>query len=88
MTITERQTKPSSGPLLSIDIALRQIFPSSNEVSFLQNARRIMKTEVDNLSDEDLEVYLTEFQHIIDYYLDKYEAQIFNGHTLKQSIGV
>jgi len=88
MTITERQTKPSSSPLLSIDAALRQIFPSSNEESILKNARRIMKTEVDSLSDEDLEVYLTEFQHIIDYYLDNYEAQIFNGKTLKQALGV
>lgn len=39
---------------------------------------------VDPLSDEELEVYITEFQHLIDEWLDDFECQAFDGQTLKQ----
>lgn len=39
------------------------------------------------LSDEDLEVYITELQYLIDQWLDNFEQQAFNGQTLKQVLG-
>ena len=43
-----------------------------------------MGDDVKDLSDEDLEVFLTEFQYLIDCWLDEYEKQVFNNKTLKE----
>lgn len=52
----------------------------------MQKARRIMGDDVKDLSDEDLEVFLTEFQYLIDCWLDEYEKQQFDGKTLKEKL--
>jgi len=36
------------------------------------------------LADEDIEAYVTEFQYLIDGWLDDFERQAFDGQTLKQ----
>lgn len=74
-------------PLVAIDDALQQIFKSSAEETKQQKARVIMGAELGTLSDEELEVYLTEFQHLIDNWLDTYEQQLFGGLTLRQMLG-
>ena len=43
-----------------------------------------MGDDVKDLSDEDLDVYLTNFQYLIDSWLDEYEKQVFNNKTLKE----
>ncbi len=65
---------------------LSNIFPSKQEETRIQNARLIMGEDVKHLSDEDLEVFLTEFQYLIDCWLDEYEKQVFNNKTLKEII--
>jgi len=42
---------------------------------------------VTDLSDEELEVYMTEFQYLIDAWFDDFERQAFDGQTLKQVLG-
>jgi len=74
-------------PIASLDTALQRIFKPAAEETKLQKARCIMGSELGALSDEDLEVYLTEFQHLIDNWLDAYEKQLFNGLTLRQLLG-
>lgn len=71
----------------SIDAALQGIFKSTQEETRLQQVRRIMGSEIDCLSDEELEVCLTEFQHLIDEWLDAFEQELFDGQTLKQILG-
>ena len=71
----------------SIDTALQSIFKSTQEETRLQQARRFMGSEADNLSDEELEVCLTEFQHLIAEWLDAFEQELFDGQTLKQVLG-
>jgi hypothetical protein len=63
---------------------LSKIFPGKQEETRIQKARLIMGDDVKDLSDEDLEVFLTEFQYLIDCWLDEYEKQVFNNKTLKE----
>ena len=76
-----------TSPLTSIDAALRSIFTNPQEETLLVNSRRIMGRVVVELSDEEFEVYITEFQHLIDYWLDGFEKEHFNGQTLQQILG-
>lgn len=71
----------------SIDTALQGIFKSTQEETRLQQARHIMAGAIDSLSDEELEVYLAEFQHLLEEWLDAFECELFDGQTLKQVLG-
>ena len=71
----------------SIDEVLQGIFKSSQEGTRLQQARRTMGDSVSHLSDDELEICLTEFQHLIDEWLDAFEHELFDGQTLKQVLG-
>jgi hypothetical protein len=70
----------------SIEVTLNNIFPEKREETRLQKVRRIMGEDVKALSDEELNVYLTEFQFLIDSWMDEYERQVFDGKTLKEVI--
>jgi len=74
-------------PLASIDVALQHILNPTAEQTGLQKARQTMGTALTDTSDEDLEIYMTEFQHLIDYWLDAYEREAFGGMTLRQVLG-
>lgn len=71
----------------TLDSALQRIFTTPQSETKLQKARRIMGGSLDNTADEDLEAFLTEFQYLIDSWLDLYEQEAFDGLTLKQLLG-
>lgn len=77
----------NSSPLAAIDEAFQRVFNSPQEETKLQKARSIMGSALVDTPDEDLEVYLTEFQHLIDGWFDSFEQAMFNGATLKQVLG-
>lgn len=56
----------------NIDTALQSIFKSTQEETRLQQARRIMGNSVGHLSDEELEICITEFQHVLDEWFDAF----------------
>jgi hypothetical protein len=72
------------GPLTPIDDALRAIFSTPAQETLLQKTRHIMGDTVSELTDDELETYVTEFQHLIDYWLDTFEQDLFDGATLQQ----
>lgn len=76
-----------TSPLAAIDEALQRVFSPSREETKLQKARDIMGSALVDTPDEDLEVYLTEFQHLIDGWFDSFEQDMFNGATLKRVLG-
>lgn len=80
------QTKIDS-PLQPISNALDRVFSTQREESKVDKTRRIMGSLTNDLSDEELEVYITEFQYLIDEWLDCFERQVFDGQTLKQVLG-
>ncbi len=81
LSATLRQHAPS------IDTALQGIFKSKQEETRLQQTRRIMGGSIDCLPDEELEICLTEFQHLLDEWLDAFEHELFDGQTLRQVLG-
>ncbi len=76
-----------SSPTAAIDEAMQRVFSLPHEETKLLKARNVMGYALVDVSDEDLEVYLTEFQHLIDGWFDSFEQDMFNGATLKQVLG-
>lgn len=68
----------------SIESALAKIFPTSRELTRVQRARQIMGDEIKELSDEDLDACLTEFQYLINTWFDDFERVTYNGQTLRE----
>ncbi|MFA6963877.1 MAG: hypothetical protein WC227_04150 [Patescibacteria group bacterium] len=66
------------------NITLDSIFPTHQEEAKITKARRILGEVGSNLSDEELEIYLTKFEFLLDTWLDTFEKQTFNGKTLGQ----
>ncbi|MCX6727770.1 MAG: hypothetical protein NTX11_03095 [Candidatus Saccharibacteria bacterium] len=67
-----------------LDSALRSVYGNLQEETKLQKTRRIMGQLVVNTPDEDLEVYITEFEYLITNWLDEFERQVYGGNTLKE----
>lgn len=70
----------------TIENALKDIFPTKQEETILERARRILGDDVIGIIDEDLEKYVREFQELIDFWLDSYEKEIFDNRTLRELI--
>jgi hypothetical protein len=83
-TLSIAQPTTYSSPLAPIDDTLRNIFSSPAQETLLQKTRHIMGDAASELSDDELENYITEFQHLIDYWLDTFEKDLFDGVTLQQ----
>lgn len=81
---------PAPVPLISpaahksIESALKSIFPGPAEETKLVRARRILKEVVKDVSDDELEVFITELQCLLDAWFDAYEKDVFEGLTLMQ----
>lgn len=67
-----------------LDITLQSIFPTKQDESKLQKARRILGEIAADIPDQELESNLTEFQYLIDSWLDEFEKQIFDNKTLNE----
>lgn len=67
-----------------LEITLSSIFPTKQDENKLQKARRILGDIAVNIPDQELESNLTEFQYLIDSWLDEFERQVFNNKTLNE----
>jgi phosphatidylinositol kinase/protein kinase (PI-3 family) len=68
----------------TFDSSLNALFSNDHEESQITKARAILGETVAGISDEELLVYLTEFQYLLDEWLDFFEQQLFEGKTLQQ----
>ena len=55
-----------------------------NKESQIKKSRRVLGEIASDLSDDDLQIFLTEIQYLINSWFDQYEKQIFKGQTLRQ----
>jgi hypothetical protein len=83
-TLSMVRPAAQTSPFTPIDEALRAIFSTPAQETLLQKTRHTMGDTVSELSDDELESYITEFQHLIDYWLDTFEKDLFDGVTLQQ----
>ena len=70
----------------TFESSLSSLFGDNKEESKVQKARAVLGETAINIPDDELAAYLTEFQCLLDGWLDVYEKQIFNGKTLQQLI--
>ena len=82
--VNQSRTAGYTSPAASIDEALRSIFKPAAQETLLQKTRGIMGETLGNLPDDELEIHITKLQHLIDYWMDEYEKQLFDGKTLQQ----
>lgn len=75
---------PLYNPQKSLEETLNSILPNHQEETKIQKGRRILGEVASEITDEKLEIFLTEAQYLLDTWLDSFEKDIFNGLTLKQ----
>jgi len=78
-------------PIQSLGIASNDMAAGLNRLVFghaeerqLEQARRVMGEAVSELSDHELETYLTKFQYLLDTWFDEFERGLFEQKTLQQ----
>ncbi|QQS43876.1 hypothetical protein IPM65_07115 [Candidatus Roizmanbacteria bacterium] len=92
-TISENKTKKTlnssaigsvhTTPFKAFDNALNNIFSQSDEVNKIARTRRLLGETADHLTEEQLKTIVTDFQFLIDTWLDAYEKELFDGVTLQ-----
>lgn len=80
----EKKVCSVPNPLNALETELGRIFPVREEESRIQMSRRIMGDIVKDLSDEELDAYLTEFQFLVNTWIDSFEKQVFEGRRLEE----
>lgn len=73
-------------PQAAIENTLNNIFPKKSEENKAGRARKLLGETAKTLSDEQIETIVTEFQFLIETWLDEYEREVFKGLTLKEVI--
>ena len=81
---TLRFDQNSFNPQQSIETAINNIFPLASEENKTIKLRKALGETAKSLLDEQIEVIGTEFQFLIDSWMDEYEQDVFNGYTLKE----
>lgn len=75
---------PVVNPLQVVESELTRIFPTKLEESKAELVRRIMGARIADLSEEELNAYITQFQFLVETWMDEFEKQVFEGRTLEQ----
>jgi HEPN domain-containing protein len=68
----------------SVETAINNIFPLASDESKTIKLRKALGETAKSLPDEQIETIGTEFQFLIDSWMDEYEQDVFNGLTLKE----
>src|ERR1035437_922197 len=71
-------------PLKSLEVGLNALIPTYEEENKLQKARRVLGEISLEVTDEQLEVFITGIQFLLDGWLDNFERKMFDGLTLNQ----
>lgn len=82
--LVPEQSSFESNPQASIENALKAIFPENAEENNILRIRKTLGERVRILSDEQIGTIITEFQFLINGWLDEFEKEVFDGKTLKQ----
>lgn len=76
---------PLYNPQKSAEEGLNALFPTHEVETKIQKARRVLGAEISAaVTDEQLEIFLTEVQFLLDSWLDSFEKEMFDGLTLSQ----
>ena len=84
--VSENPT-PIVNPLNQLEKTLSTIFPDNKEESKVNKARKILGETAVSLTDEKIENIVTDFEYLIDTWMDLFEKNVFGGQTLKEIMG-
>jgi hypothetical protein len=71
-------------PQTNLESVLNSIFPQQQEENNITRTKSHLGNATRNFSDEQVQIIITEFQFLIDSWLDEYEKEVFKGITLKE----
>lgn len=69
---------------LHLEQTLNQFFPESVEQTQVQKARQILGESAKNITDEQIESFVTKIDYLMNSWLDSFERQLFDGKTLRE----
>lgn len=72
------------GQEMAVGMTHNPLLSTQQEERRVEKVRRMLGEDVRNLSDSELEVFLTKFNFLLDSWLDGYEQSVFDGKTLKE----
>ena len=68
----------------SIETAINTLFPTQEEENKIARTRGHLGETAKDLSDAQVETIISEFQFLIDSWMDEYEQEVFGGKTLRE----
>lgn len=81
---TPRNFSESYNPQQSIETAINHIFPLQSEENKTLRMRKALGESAKSLSNERIETITTQFQFLIESWMDEFEKEVFSGLTLKE----
>ena len=81
---TPQKIPASYIPQQSIETAINNIFPSVTEDNKTLRMRKALGNTAQSLSNEQIETITTQFQFLIESWMDEFEKEVFSGLTLKE----
>ncbi len=74
----------TTNPFNVLDNSFNRIFNQNFEEKIVLQMRKMLGEKANTLTDEKVECLATEFQFLINTWLDEYERDVFGGMTLKE----
>jgi len=71
-------------PEATLDNLLQNIFPQNRDENKIIQTRKLLGKTAEGLSDEQIHCIVSEFQFLINSWLDEYEREVFGSKTLKE----
>ena len=68
----------------NVEQLLSTFLPELPEQTKLSKARQILGEQGRNITDDQLETFIAQFEFLLNCWLDSYEKQLFTGKTLKE----
>ena len=87
ITLTAKRPEISHRQYASLDNALSAIFPTTEQDNIITKTRRHLGDIGKEMSDAEIKNLASEFQFLIDSWLDMFEKDTFQGKTLKEIMG-
>ncbi len=78
--------KQPINPYSSVEAAINNIFPQQQDETKVSRLKKILGKSGEQLSDDQIQTLATDFEFLIESWLDSFEKQIFQGMTLEDML--
>jgi len=83
-TTSPQQSIHPLNPQATLDNVLHNIFPQSTDENNIIRTRKLLGKTAEDLSNEQIQCIVMEFQFLINNWLDEFEREVFGEKTLKE----